>query len=152
MNTTDAEATLDANDDFAEQWDDLHYSCSQCEQFAQALAFIWDTIEAVPDGLQRRRGISVAHFLPANSTLRPAAWNLTFGPSTRTGPPAHKMCLQRKPPDGPEESDWESFQREGRQLQCPAPAGHFHGMPSFTYANAVLLAQLSRVSRKKRKN
>ena len=64
MNTADTEAALDTNnEDFAEQWDDLQYSCGQCEQFAQALAFIWDTIEGVPDGLQRRRGISVAHFL-----------------------------------------------------------------------------------------
>ena len=64
MNTTDTEATSDADDeDFAEQWDDLQHSCSQCEQFAQALAFIWGTIGGVPDSLQRRRGISAAHFL-----------------------------------------------------------------------------------------
>lgn len=60
MNTANSEVK-DAG--FAEQWDDLLYSCSQCEQFALALVFIWSVIGGNPDQPQRQLGISIAHFL-----------------------------------------------------------------------------------------
>jgi hypothetical protein len=64
MNTAETETALDADDEgFWEQWEDLRYSCSQCEQLARVLVFIWDAIEDIRDHSQRKHGVNAAHFL-----------------------------------------------------------------------------------------